>query len=258
MASDLSFAHILDGFFEGSFGHAQRNAGVQATLGVERGEQFLEAALAQDHVLQRHFDVVELDLCEVLAAHGVVTRGHFETGVVAVHQHAPDAIAARRAVDAGKHHEPFRFVGATDQRLDAIDHGMIALDDGVCLVVRHVGAGMRLGHADGQVDLARGNLGQNIALHALRREVADDAHLNAQHAHQRHGSGVAILGDFFDHQRGIEYRQVGAAVLLGNRHAQHADLGQLVQVLPWVSAVQVLDRISAEVLVACQLTDRVD
>ena len=45
-------------------------------------------------------------------------------------------------------------VGAADQRLDAVEDDAVADDVGVGPVVRDIGAGVRLGHADRQDALA--------------------------------------------------------------------------------------------------------
>ncbi len=113
-------------------------------------QQLAEAVLADDQVLQRQLAVVELDLVQVLAAHGVIGAGDLEARRVALDQHAADAFAARLAVDAAEDDEHAGFVGAADQRLDAVEHDAVALDVGVGAVVGDVGAGMRLGHADGE------------------------------------------------------------------------------------------------------------
>ncbi len=102
-----ALARVLDRLLERAFGKAERDAGVEAALRVERVQQLLEAVLAQDQVLQRQLAVLELDLGEVLAAHRVVARGApSKPGVSRLDQHAADAVAARLLVDAAEDDEP--------------------------------------------------------------------------------------------------------------------------------------------------------
>ena len=69
--------------------------GIEAALGVERREQFLEAAFGEQQVLRRQFAILEPHLVQVFAAHGVEFAGQHEAGRAFLDQHAADAVAAR-------------------------------------------------------------------------------------------------------------------------------------------------------------------
>ena len=72
-------------------------------------KQLAKAVVADHEILQRQFAIVELDLVQVLAAHGVVGPGHLETRRVGLQQHAADALAAGLAVDPREDHEHAGF-----------------------------------------------------------------------------------------------------------------------------------------------------
>jgi hypothetical protein len=99
---------------------------------------------------------------------------------------------------------------------------------------------MRLGHADGEDAVARAYAGQEPPLDRLRRMGGDDAGLHADLAQHRHGGDVASLGDLLEHERGVEDRKLRAAIGLGHRHAEHADLGETADIVPGERAVHVL------------------
>ena len=87
--------------------------------------------------------------CEVLAAHRVIACRDLETRRAWLDQNTADAVAARLAVDPGEDDEPCRLVGPADQRLDPVERWRVADLVDVGPVVRDVGAGVGLGHADG-------------------------------------------------------------------------------------------------------------
>ena len=237
---------IVAGFLEGAFGQPQRDARIEAALGVEGVQQLAKAVVANDEILQRQFAIVELDLVQVFAAHGVVGPGHLETRRVRLQQNAADALAAGLAVDPREDDEHAGLPGPADQRLGAVENDAVALDDGVGPVVRHIGAGVRLGHADRQHAFAGDDLRQNSRANGFRRVGRDHAGLHAGLAEGRHRGHVAGLGNLLEHQRGIEYRQTKAAIFLGHRHAEHADLGELLHVVPGERAVHVFWRVGLE------------
>ena len=69
------------------------------------------------------------------------------------------------------------------------------------------------------------------------RVAGDHAGLHAGLAQHRHRGDVADLGDLLEDQRGVEDRQAEPAVFLRHRHAEHAELGELLHVLPRERAV---------------------
>ena len=81
---------------------------------------------------------------------------------------------------------------------------------------------------------------------AIGRVGRDHAGLDAGLAEGGHRGHIAGLRDLLEHQRGIEYRQAKAAILFGDRHAEHADIGELLHVVPGKGAVHVLLRVGLE------------
>src|SRR6202008_501631 len=154
LAEHGSVPEVVAGFFESDPGKPKRYARIEAALGIEGGQQLAKAVVANHEILQRQFAIVELDLVEVLAAHRVVGPGHLETRRVGLQQDAADALAAGSAVDPRENDEHAGFPRRADQRLGPVENDPVTPDGGVGPVVRHVGAGVRLGHADGQDAIA--------------------------------------------------------------------------------------------------------
>ena len=72
--------------------------------------------------------------------------------------------------------------------------------------------------------LAAAHRRQDALLDVLGRIGRDDPGLHPDLAEHRHRGHVAGLGDLLEHERGVEHRQAEAAILLGHRHAEHAEL----------------------------------
>ena len=232
LAEDGALADIVHRLVERALGETERDRRIQAALGVEGRQQLAKAILADDQVLQRQFAVVELDLVQIFAAHGVVGAGHLEALRAGLEQHAADALAARLAIDPGEHDEHAGLPRSADQCLRAFQHDAVADHARVGAVVGDVGAGVRFGHADRQDAVAADHLRQDAVADRSRRIAGDDPGLHAGLAQHRHRRHVVDLGDFLQDQRGIEDRQAEAAVFLRHRHAQHAELGELASCSP--------------------------
>ena len=199
-------------------------------------EQFAEPVL-QHEVLRRQFDILEADLVQVLAAHRVIGPGHRKARRALLDQDAADALAAGLFVDPREDDEHGGLGGAADQGFDAVEAQLVADPVDVGLVVRDIGAGVGLGHADRQEALAAAHRRQHAALDRLGRVVRDDAGLHPDLAEHRHRGHVAGLGDLLQHQRGVEHRQPEPAIFLRHRHAEHAQLGERLHVVPRERAV---------------------
>src|ERR1700675_3834846 len=78
LSKHRSVLDILTGFFKRPLGQPKRYARIEAALRVEGVQQLAKPVVANHEILQRQFAVVELDLVEVLAAHGVVGSGHLQ------------------------------------------------------------------------------------------------------------------------------------------------------------------------------------
>ena len=147
------------------------------------------------------------------------------------------------------------LLGAADQRLDPVEPQLVADMVDIGLVVGDVGAGVGLGHADRQEALAAAHRRQHALLDRLGRIGRDDAGLRADLAEHRHRRHVADLGDLLEDERGVEHRQAEPAIFLRHRHAEHAQFGERLHVLPGKRAVLVARRALAE-LALRQLADR--
>ena len=108
-------ARIAQRLVERALGEPERNAGIEAALGVERRQELLQPAFAEQEILRRQLAILEPHLVQVFAAHGVEFARQHEPGRAFLHQHAADAVAARFAVDAREHHEGARLLGAAAQ-----------------------------------------------------------------------------------------------------------------------------------------------
>ncbi len=120
-AERLAVLDIAHRFFEGALGKAQRNAGVEATLGIEGGEQFAKAVLAQYQIFWWQYAILEPDLVQILAAHRVVFAGDGKAGGALLDQYTADAGAAGLPVDPGEDDEHAGLIGPADQGLDAVE-----------------------------------------------------------------------------------------------------------------------------------------
>src|SRR5450755_3681578 len=105
LAEYRAVSDVVAGFLERALGEPKRDARIEAALGVEGVQQLSKAVLADHQILQRQFAIVELDLVEVFAAHGVVGPGYLETRRIRLQQNAADALAAGLAVDPREDHE---------------------------------------------------------------------------------------------------------------------------------------------------------
>src|SRR5271166_4193772 len=101
-AERLALLDVAHRLLEGAFGEPERNAGIEATLGVEGGEQLPEPVLAQYQILRRQHAILEADLVQILAAHRVELAGDRKPGGALLDQYAADAGAARLSIDPGE------------------------------------------------------------------------------------------------------------------------------------------------------------
>ena len=81
---------------------------------------------------------------------------------------------------------------------------MIAMALGIGAIIRHIRAGMRFRHANGQDAIAGNHAGQDAFLDGLWRIMGNDAGLHACLAEHRHRGDIIHLGDFFEDQSGIK------------------------------------------------------
>src|SRR3546814_17877295 len=100
-AKGLAVAGIAQSLAERTLRQSERDRGIHAALGVEGAQQLAEAVFADDQVLKRHLEIIELDLRKVLTNHGVVARGELEARRVPVVEDTAEPLATGLAGDAG-------------------------------------------------------------------------------------------------------------------------------------------------------------
>src|ERR1019366_5968228 len=155
-------------------------------------------------------------------------------------------LATGLAVDPREDDEHAGLPGSADQRLCPIENNSVTPDDGVGPVVRYIGAGVRLGHTDGQYAIARDDLRKNSLANNVGSVGRDHTGLNTGLTEGGHRGNIASLRDLLEHQRRIEYRQTKAAIFFGDRHAKHANIGELLHVFPRKRTIHILLRVCLE------------
>ena len=115
-------------------------------------------------------------------------------------------------------------VGDRREDLLAVDHPLVSVAHGLGLQRRQVGAGPGLGVADGELDLAGQDLGQELLLLLVGAELHDRRRhrVHRKHRHRRAGPERLVVEDEL-----LDGGAVLAAVLLGPADAQPAVLAHL-------------------------------
>ena len=113
-AEGLALARIANSFLEGAFREPERDAGIEAALRIEGAEQAHEAVVAHHQIFERQLAILEANLMQVFATHGVERAAHRKTRSILLDQHAADAGAPGLLVDPGEDHEHAGFVGTAD------------------------------------------------------------------------------------------------------------------------------------------------
>jgi hypothetical protein len=78
----------------------------------------------------------------------------------------------------------------------------------------------------------------------------DHAGLNTGLAERGHCGHITSLRNFLEHQRRIEHRQAKAAIFFGDRHAKHAEGGELLHVFPGKRPIHVFLRVWLELFLS--------
>ena len=212
---------------------------------------------SEDEVLRRQLDILEADLVQILAAHRVIGAG------------APKSRACRCSTSTQPMPSRPGFLStrvkttnmpASSARLirvlTPLSAELVADMVGIGLVVRDVGAGVGLGHADRQDAIAAAHLRQDAPLDGLGRVRRDDPGLHADFAQHRHRGHVAGLGDLLEDQRGVEHRQAEPAIFLRHRHAEHAELRERASCCPTETCRPCTSGVRLE-FILCELAHRV-
>ena len=122
------------------------------------------------------------------------------------------------------------IAGVGDEDLGAVENPVLALlvQHGHGLLPLGVGAGAGLGQAEGAQPLARAQLGQVFLLLLLGAVLIDGGRAQGGVGGHDNARGAAHLAQLL-HAHGIaQHVRAGAAILLGEVDAQHAQLGHLL------------------------------
>uniref|UniRef100_A0A0N4Z3R7 DUF6285 domain-containing protein n=1 Tax=Parastrongyloides trichosuri TaxID=131310 RepID=A0A0N4Z3R7_PARTI len=229
LAEGVALARVVDSQLQRPFQDGQPHGGDAQTLLRQHGHQLAEALAlgSADQVRRRDAHVLEEQLGGVLrvAAHLVEVPAPGEAGAVALHRNQGDA--ARAVVRGAAHHQDqVRRLAVGDEGLLAVQHPFVALKPGAGADALQVRSRPRLGHGDGQDDLARDHLGQPSLLLLLGAEGDDVG--GHDHVVQRHAPALhAARAELLDQHALVAEVSAHAAVLFRNRQAQQAELGAL-------------------------------
>ena len=155
---------------------AERAAGQHGALEVQPRHQHVDAlAQAAEHVLERHFAVLEHQFSRVRAAHAQLVEllRHGETLEIFLDQEGGHAARAGVQVGFGVHHQSVGIRSVGDPHLGAVQHVAVALQVGTQFHADDVGTGIRLGHRQ-RADMFAGNEFGEIALFLRFGTVALD------------------------------------------------------------------------------------
>ena len=116
---------------------------------------------------------------------------------------------------------------------------MVAFQLGLGLALGGVGTGVGLGEGESAHLMAGGQHGEVLFLLLLGAVGQDGVAAKAVVGGHDVAGGGALLAQLLDADGGGQGVRAGAAVLLGHAHAHHAQVEQLLDVLPGVLAVEV-------------------
>mmetsp|Transcript_26227 Transcript_26227/g.61964 ORF Transcript_26227/g.61964 Transcript_26227/m.61964 type:complete len:421 (+) Transcript_26227:5135-6397(+) len=209
---------------------AQRAAGQHGALVVQARHQHLGAVVdAAQHVLGRHLDILEHQLAGVAAAHAELVEllRDAETLHALLDQEGGHTPRAQLRLGLGVDDEGVGVRSVSDPHLAAVEDVVAALVLGAQLHADDVRAGAGFAHRQRADMLAADQLGQvfgalrviAVALDLVHAQVAVRA---VGQAHRRAGAA-----DLLHRHHVGQVAHVGAAVLLGDGDAQHAQLAHL-------------------------------
>ena len=210
---------------------AQRATTQHRALVVQPAHQHLGAAIhGTQHVGVRHFDVVKHQLSGVAAAHAqfVELLGNAEPLRALLNEERGDAASAQFRLALGIDHQGVGIRAIGDPHLVAVEQVVAAFVLGLELHGQHVRACARLTHGQGTHVLTADQLGQvpcalfgcAVALDLVHTQVAVCA------VGQPHRGRCA--GNLFHCNHVRQVTHIGAAVLLADGNAQHAQAAHLL------------------------------
>ncbi len=256
----LALLDVGEGVVEGALGDAEHRRGEDQPLGVEAGHELGPALvnLAEDGV-GRRLDVVEVEGVGLTAAHRL-DRDYLHPLDLARHPDHRQALVL--VLGLGRSADDEHVVGDAgvgDEDLLAVED--VATVDALGLGRQRadVGAGLGLGHRD-RLDRAAGDPAEDLRLLLLAgeflRRAGDDQRRRV--AADRRQPARGLLHE----EAGVEHRAAAAAVGLGNRDPEPAELGHLpveVGVVELrVSVGELLALLLGAALASAEIADRGD
>ncbi|MDT4822676.1 hypothetical protein FQZ97_558830 [compost metagenome] len=222
---DIGNDHVHHGLHD-----AQRAAGQDGAFVVQAAHQHLDAAvdLAQ-HIFLGDFAILEHQFAGVAAAHAQLVQllRHGKALEALFHQEGGDAALMRLGIGLGVDHQGVRVGAVGDPHFGAVQHVAVAFFLGAQLHADHVGTGARLAHGQRAHVFPGDQLGQVPGLLGRRAVAVDLVHAQVGVGAVGQADRRAGAGDFLHHDHVGEIAQVGAAVFLVGRHAQHAEFAEL-------------------------------
>ena len=222
---------VLHGGLIGPLGDAQGLSGNADPAAVQGGHGDLEAlALLAQQVLLGHLHVVEVQLAGGggADAHLVVVLLKGEALPALFHDKGGDAPGADAGGGDGKDHVGAGLAAVGDEDFLPVQEVVVPHVLGGGLGAAGVGAGVGLGEAEGPQLLAGAQVGQILLLLLLGAVLKDGGAAQRGVGGYDDGGGAAHLGQLL-HAHGVgQHVAAGAAVLLGEVDAHHAQLGHLL------------------------------
>ncbi len=150
-----------------------------------------------------------------------------EAGEILFYDKGRDAVVALGLIGHGEHHERLGLSGIGNEALHAVEHIVVALQHGGGLLAGGISTGAGLGQTKSAQLTATEQIGQILHLLLLGAVGVNRITAKRGMGADNNGRGTAGLGNLL-HAHGVgQVVRTGAAVLHGERDAQHAQLGQL-------------------------------
>ena len=174
-----------------------------------------------------------------MQAHLLLVLADGEAGEGGLHDEGGDALGALGLIGHGKDHEHIGHIAVGDEDLGAVHHIVVALQLGLGLTLGSVGTGVGLSQSEGADLVTGGQHGQILGLLLLGAVGQDGVAAQAVVGGYDIAGGGALLGQLLDADGAGQRVSTLSAVLLGDAHAHHAQVEQLLDVLAGIEGLGV-------------------
>ena len=256
----LALLGVGEGVVEGALGDAEHRRGEDQALDVEAGHQLGPALVdLAEHRLGRGLDVVEVERVGLAAAHRLDRDDFHPVDLARDPDHRQALVLGLALGRAADDEDVVGDVGVGDEDLLAVDDEAAVDALGRGGQRADVGAGLGLGHRD-RLDRAAGDPAEDLRLLLLGAEApgraGDDQRRRVAADRRQPARGL------FHEEAGVEHRAAGAAVLLGDRDPEPAELGHLPVdvevVMELVALGELLPLLLRAALARAEVADRGD